>query len=178
MSTVDIYVVRLKGDDPRKSTALKLVRFGLAKRVSNISELPRGVVVLNPIADTVLTPLDKPLVLRYGLVVIDSSWNKGVELIGSVCRRIKGYHRVLPVLFAGNPINYAVPTKLSSAEAVAAALYITGFKDVATRILNLFKWGHTFMELNKELLEKYSKALSRDEVIELQNEVLRKLRLD
>ena len=174
--TVSIYVIRLEGDDPRKSTALKLVRFGLARRVSEPRDLPRGVVVLNPAADKVLTPLDRELILKYGLVVIDASWNRGIEPIIKVCRRIRGHHRVLPILFAGNPINYAVPTKLSSAEAIAAALYITRFKDDALRVLSLFKWGNTFIELNKELLEGYSKASTAEEVIKVQSKVLEKLK--
>ena len=174
--TVNIYVIRLEGDDPRKSTALKLVRFGLAKRVGGPRDIPKGVVVLNPAADKVLTPLDRGLILKYGLVVIDASWNRGIEPIVKVCRRIRGHHRVLPVLFAGNPINYTIPTKLSSAEAIAAALYITGFKEDALRVLSLFKWGNTFLELNKELLEGYSKASTAGEVIKIQNKVLEKLR--
>ncbi len=176
MLTVNIYVLRLEGDDPKKSTALKLVRFGLAKRVSGPRDVPKGVVVLNPAADKVLTPLDRGPILKHGLVVVDASWNRGIEPIVKVCRRIRGHQRVLPLLFAGNPVNYAVPTKLSSAEAVAAALYITGFKDDALKVLNLFKWGHAFIELNEELLEEYSKAPSAEDVINIQSKVLEKLK--
>ncbi len=174
--TVNIYVIRLEGDDPKKSTALKLVRFGLAEKVSGPRDLPRGVVVLNPAASKVLTPLDRDFILKYGLVVIDASWNKGVDPIIKVCRRIRGHHRVLPMLFAGNPINYAVPTKLSSAEAIAAALYIVGLKTEALRVLSKFKWGATFLNLNKELLEKYSKTSTVEEVLTIQGKVLEKLK--
>jgi len=174
--TINIYVIRLGGDDPKKSTALKLVRLGLAEKVPGPKNLPRGVVVLNPAAGRVLTPLDRGNTLKYGLVVIDTSWNKGLESIVNMCRKIRGHHRVLPILFAGNPINYAVPTKLSSAEAVAAALYIVGLKDEAHRVLSKFKWGPTFLELNRELLDEYSKAQSPEEVLRIQHRVLEKLR--
>ncbi|MCD6323727.1 MAG: DUF367 family protein [Desulfurococcales archaeon] len=168
-------MVRVQGDDPKMSTALKLVRLGLAVRVS-LREVPRGSLILDPTAEEVLTPGDRSHISSRGITVIDSSWNRGVDDIVRVSRRLKGFRRVLPALKAGNPINYAVLTKLSSAEAVAAALYITGFKDSAREILSKFKWGRNFLELNKDLLERYSKASSREEVLILQREFLSKFR--
>ncbi|MDX1798732.1 MAG: DUF367 domain-containing protein [Candidatus Lokiarchaeia archaeon] len=50
---------------------------------------------------------------------------------------------------AANPTNYGKWEKLSSAEALAAALYITKFFDLANVILSKFSWGKTFKELNK-----------------------------
>ena len=35
-----------------------------------------------------------------------------------------------------------------------------------------FKWGHTFLELNHDLLEAYSEADSSAEVVKVQNEFL------
>ncbi len=168
-----ILVVRLEGDNPKLSTALKLVRLGYATRVS-LYEIPKGSVVLNPLSTKVLTPQDKELICRYGLVVIDTSWNSGIELIKKVSKNVKAQHRVLPALKAGNPINYGVLTKLSSVEAIAAALYIVGLKDYALELLSKFKWGPTFLSLNIEYLEKYSQALSKDEILKIQEEVLNK----
>ncbi len=171
---VQLYVIRVGGDDPRKSTALKLVRLGLAVKVPPW-RVPRGAVVLNPLARTVLAPEDRVLVGNHGLAVIDSSWNDGTEPIEATARRLRGRaHRVLPLLKAGNPINYAKPTLLSSAEALAAALYITGFKEDAVRVMSKFKWGETFLSLNRDLLDTYAGASSRDEVLRIQNALLRK----
>ena len=175
MLKVKLYVLRIEGDDPRKSTALKLVRLGLARRIG-FNGVPSKAVILDPFSNYVLSPLDKSYIESYGLVVIDTSWNKPIHELRAVFNRVRGVHRVLPLLFAGNPVNYAVPTKLSSVEALAAALYITGFKDEAKLLLNKFKWGHTFLELNRELLESYSSASSVSEVLKTQDEVLRKIR--
>jgi len=168
-----VFVVRLEGDNPKLSTALKLVRLGYATRISP-HDIPKNSIVLNPLSTKVLTPQDRGLICRYGLVVIDTSWNTGVELIKKVGDSVKAQHRVLPALKAGNPINYGVLTKLSSVEAVAAALYIIGLRNYALELLNKFKWGPTFINLNLEYLERYSQARNEDEVLKIQEEILNK----
>jgi pre-rRNA-processing protein TSR3 len=70
-------------------------------------------------------------------------------------------------------VNFGRPTKLSTVEALAAALYIAGFKDEALKILSIFKWGHTFIELNREMLEKYAHAGGSSEIVKLQGEFLK-----
>ena len=82
------------------------------------------------------------------------------------------YHRSLPFLIATNPVNYGKACILSTVEAVAATLYITRFKDEARDLMNGFKWGHTFLELNHELLEAYSEADTSAEVVKIQNDFL------
>ena len=82
------------------------------------------------------------------------------------------YHRSLPFLIATNPVNYGKPCILSTVEAISATLYITRFKDEAREILNGFKWGHTFLELNHDLLEGYSEADTSSQVVQVQNEFL------
>ena len=47
-------------------------------------------------------------------------------------------HRVLPLLLAANPVNYGKPFKMNTAEAMAATLYIAGFKEQAARLLEPF----------------------------------------
>ena len=49
-------------------------------------------------------------------------------------------------------------------EAISGAAFILGFNDLALEILDKFKWGHTFYELNQELLSDYSKLESEDEI--------------
>jgi pre-rRNA-processing protein TSR3 len=71
---------------------------------------------------------------------------------------------------AGNPVNYAKLGKLSSVEALAGALLILGYHAEAFSILDKFKWGHTFYELNLHILQEYSKAKNEVEVYDIQRQ--------
>ena len=132
----------------------------------------RRTILLNPFVKSVLTPSDRVLIEKYGILVIDTSWKN----YGSIFNRLHGIgvHRRLPLLIAANPINYGKPYTLSSIEAIAATLYITGFKAEAEKVLSIFTWGHTFIELNKELLEEYSKAETPKHIEELERELLKR----
>jgi len=70
----------------------------------------------------------------------------------------------LPPLFAGNPVNYSKLNKLTTAEALSGSLFILGFKEQALELLNKFKWGHTFYELNENLLNDYSNAENEEQI--------------
>ena len=170
---VRVYVLRRPGCDPSKCTGLKLARLGMAELVSDRRELPRGLIVLNPLASHVLSPADRGVVLRRGIVAVDGSW---AEVEALFKPRIRGLHRRLPYLLAGNPVNYAEPYKLSTLEAVAAALYIVGLRDEAVRVLSIYKWGSTFLSLNGELLEAYAEAVDEEGVRRVEEEYLRAMR--
>ena len=161
---VKVFVLTKGQDDPDKCTAERLIRRGIARRIVRVKEIPSGAIVLNPFAKRVLTPLDRDAASRAGIVAIDVSWKAGVEYLKKVRR---GFQRVLPILIAANPINYGKPFKLSTAEALMAALYIMGFRDDALRIAKEFKWGPVFLDLNRDLLDEYSQARSENEVLEV-----------
>lgn len=156
--------------DKKKCTAIKMEKLGKCRLVNNINKIPGGAVVLNPYAEKAVSPEDVKMVEKRGVVGLDCSWNqisKSKKFLS-----LSKYHRSLPFLIATNPINYGKPCILSTVEAISATFYITGFKNEATEILDGFKWGHTFLELNHDLLEGYSEARNSSEVVEIQNEFL------
>jgi len=151
--TVALHVVHLGEDDPRKCTAKKLKKFGLVHEHASFKTVPVLSIKLNPFAARVLSAADRPAVSRHGLTVIDCSWNRSSA--ATFERMHLRNDRRLPVdFFAANPTNYAMPGKLSSVEALAAALIITGFLAEAKLILSKFTWGHTFLELNEQLIDE------------------------
>ena len=46
------------------------------------------------------------------------------------------------------------------------------YLDKEKNFLDGFKWGHTFLELNHDLLESYSEADTSKDVVRVQNEFL------
>lgn len=147
-STVDIpklFCLNYKECDPKKCTASKLKRLNLLKTLSKIQGSLKNAIILNPFARKEITNLDKKIILRFGLIVIDCSWNNILNL-----KKLEFQtSRKLPPLIAANPTNYGKWEKLSSVEALAAALFITEFVDQASLILSKFSWGIQFKELNK-----------------------------
>ncbi|WP_440060132.1 DUF367 family protein [Thermogladius sp. 4427co] len=156
-----IMVVYKREDDPSKNTSLKMIRKGLAVLVH---PKEAGGIVLNPFSNKYLGRWYRTLVENHGITVVDASWNK---LSPRVFDNVRGVHVRLPPLLAANPVNYGRLCILSSIEAAAAALYITGFSEDYNRLLGLYKWMKTFHDLNRELLEDYSRAEDERGLIEV-----------
>ncbi|MBZ2165539.1 MULTISPECIES: DUF367 family protein [Methanobacterium] len=153
--------------DPKKCTTVKLQRQGKIEVVPKLNKLPRGAIVLDPFSEKSMSPEDREIVEKNGIVGLDCSWNRIQK--SSIMFKGKKYHRSLPFLVAANPTNYGKPCKLSTAEAIAATFYIVGLKDNAVEIMSQFKWGPHFLTLNHELLEAYSRAKTSAEVVKIQN---------
>lgn len=159
--------------DPRKCTALKLKRHGLVRIVRRTKLIPKGAIILNPLAEKAFSPADRSRIERFGLAALDCSWEKAQKILVSNLRA-RRYSRCLPYLVAANPVNYGVPTKLSTVEALSAALYIAGFKEESEKLLSVFKWGKSFLELNIELLKSYSKASDSEHILLLQSKFMKR----
>jgi pre-rRNA-processing protein TSR3 len=151
--------------DPKKCTALKLKRHHLIRIVHQVRWLSRGAVILNPFSKRAFSPADKERLENKGLAALDCSWVHADDVFELSMR---GASRCLPYLVAANPVNYGIPTKLSTVEALASALYIADHRAEAKRLLSIFKWGLSFIELNRELLGSYTLARDSGEVVELQ----------
>ena len=52
---------------------------------------------------------------------------------------------------------------------------ILGFVDLAEAYLHQFKWGHSFLSLNEELLTSYSECSTSKDVLEVQDNYLKKI---
>jgi pre-rRNA-processing protein TSR3 len=159
-------IYHAKQCDPKRCTGLKLKRHGLARIVTSIRFLPKRAIVLNPFGKIAFSPADRQRIQNFGLAALDCSWEHAQKVLST---HVKGTSRCLPILFAGNPTNYAKATKLSTVEALAGALYIAGFRDEAKKLLSIFTWGHTFLELNADLLEEYAGAKDSAEIVKMQS---------
>ncbi|HEY7506527.1 MAG TPA: DUF367 family protein [Nitrososphaera sp.] len=158
-------VLMLRQDDPFKCTAAKLVKFRLAEQVRFIG---RNTLVLNPFSD--LPVLKQDSQIADSVCAIDCSWEKADDVLKQQRMAVRGIGRRMPALLAANPVNYSKLGKLSSAEALAGALYILGEHNMATEIMNKFKWGHTFLELNSDLLQEYSAADTAEQAAIIERE--------
>ena len=143
-------------DDPKKCTAAKMIKFGLAQNIKKIGV--KG-LVLDPFSEKTLLPKDKSSITS--VVGIDCSWNLAEQAFS---KKFFGIKRKLPPLLAGNPVNYAKLNKLTTVEALSAALFILGFQKQSLELLDKFKWGHTFYELNQNLLNEYSKLETESQI--------------
>ena len=170
---VRIVVYHAKQCDPKKCSALKLKRHNLIRIVYRLRLLPHEAVVLNPFAEKAFSPADRERIQKNGLVALDYSWKctEAAKLIPLI-----GESRALPYLVAANPVNYGKPTKLSTVEALAAALYIIGYEAQAAELLSKFKWGPEFTRLNQERLDAYAQARNSTEVVTLQKKFMPKAR--
>jgi pre-rRNA-processing protein TSR3 len=149
--------------DPKKCTARKLARFGLARLTRRIADL-RPYLVLSPFSERALSPADS----GRSIAALDCSWERAEEVFSKVHLRA----RALPFLVAANPVNYGKPFRLSTVEALAAAMIILGERAAAELLLSKFSWGYVFLELNREPLSEYASARDSTEVIRIQGHYL------
>ena len=157
-------------DDPKKCSARRMKKFGLVRMYETPERLPSGTLLLNPIAPRAISPADINLAGR-GIVVLDCTWEE-VERVFPLLESKHMHGRALPYLLAANPVNYGRPFRLNSAEAFIAALYIMGFRGQALEIAGRFKWGETFLILNREPLEAYSEAKDSAGIIRIQQDFM------
>ncbi|MDP6869727.1 MAG: DUF367 family protein [Candidatus Poseidoniaceae archaeon] len=169
---IPVHAIWLAQDDPKKNTAVRLSRRGDINLHKQFNRLPRHGIILEPLCGKVLGPEDHSLLTQKGgaLVGLDCSWAHIEESVDQVMKRTKLKGRMLPLLLAANPVNWGKPGKMTTAEALAASLYLVGRKDHARKLLAAFRWGEQFFILNKEPLDAYAKAKSSEELVKLQFE--------
>ncbi len=163
---VPVIIYYTAQDDPRKNTALRLQRHNRARLVDDLRHIPRHAVLLNPFAKKALSREDLPQMRRFGLLALDCSWRHAEEAFPILQGRVRS--RALPFLLAANPVNYGRPFKLTTAEAIGAALWIAGETRQARKVLSALSFGEQFLELNRQPLEDYAACETSTEVVEAQ----------
>ena len=157
-----IFYVYLGQDDPKKSTMKKLERYGLAIQIP-LSKIYNK-LYLTPYSDSFLINSHRKLFEEKGLVVVDGSWNR----INTI-ENLKGKNgKKLPLLLPVNPVNYGKPGKLSSLEALAAALYIMGYSELAENVISKYSWAQNFIKTNIDPLNDYMKCTCDNDCIRIQ----------
>ena len=73
---MQINILMFNQDDPKKCTAAKLVRFGLAKKISTIRS---RTILLHPFSSNTLLNKEKPK--ANSITGIDCSWNKAEKTV-------------------------------------------------------------------------------------------------
>ena len=141
--------------DPKKCTAKRMEKFGLAREV-RLDRIPRGALVLDPTADTMLSPADAKHA-HLGLVVLDLTWTHISEL--PRIRAARG--------------RWGKPWRLNSAEAVLASLIIMGMDEQAELFMGRFNWAPELVTLNKALFDEYRTAADSDEVRSMSDSYVR-----
>ena len=169
---IRVHSLWLAQDDPKKNTAVISSKRGDLILHKKVNTLPKKGIILEPLCGKIFGPEDHDLLNHQNgsLVGLDCSWKQIESSVEKVMRQTRLKPRMLPLLLAANPVNWGKPGKLTTIEALAAATYLTGNKDQASKLLAGFRWGERFIELNYEPLEEYSSAKSSSELVELQFE--------
>jgi pre-rRNA-processing protein TSR3 len=137
-----------------------------------VNALSHKPLLLDPYSPKVLSKDDSEHLKNHNLLVIDCSWEDAENTLNRIHKKKKMIPRALPFLIAVNPINYGKAFKLSTLEALAAALIILGFRTKAEEMLNLYKWSKNFLIMNEQPLLEYEKAKNSEEVIKAQAEFI------
>lgn len=169
---IQVHSLWLAQDDPKKNTAVLSSKRGDITLHKKVNTLPKKGIILEPLCGKIFGPEDHNLLTQQNgsLVGLDCSWKQIESSVEQVMRRTRLKPRMLPLFLAANPVNWGKPGKLTTIEALAAATYLTGNREQASKLLSGFRWGERFIELNYEPLEEYSSAKSSTDLVDLQFE--------
>ena len=157
--------------DAKRCSGKRLMRLGLMREL-HVGQKHPGIVV-SPKAKTLLSPADRPILEQYGAAVVEASWKRIEEV---PFNRIGGPNqRLLPYLVAANPTNYGRPWRLNCVEALAACFSICGHGDWAEEVLSTFSYGEAFLEINEQVLKRYTACADEEGVKKAEEEWLAKI---
>ncbi|HTS33544.1 MAG TPA: DUF367 domain-containing protein [Thermoplasmata archaeon] len=167
--------LEVTGDDhPKACTGRRLLHRRLARPVPRSGLLRPAPVVLDPYAREPLSAEDREAARRGGVLAVDCSWNRLADrgrLPEEPRNPRAGRHRRLPILVAANPQHFGRVAELNTVEALSAALYLLGCPAQAAELLEGFRGGPGFLEINQERLAAYSRARDHDAVLALERDL-------
>jgi len=169
MEDVPLHIIHLDQDDPKKCTARKMAKFYSAKLHNKINTSPKRGFLLNPQSKSILGPDDKKILnLGASIVALDCSWKQIDSSLEFIKDKTRLQGKTLPIVLAANEVSWGKPGRLSTVEAFAVSLFILGKPNQAKKIMEPFRFGSQFFELNKEPLEAYANANSNMELLNIQ----------
>lgn len=154
--------------DPKRCSGHKMVKNNKIESISLKSNF--NGIILSPNGKSAVSLADRDHILRFGIGLIDCSWNQ-IESF-DFSKLPKRNNRLLPWLVAANTINYGKPWKLNCVEALAATLYIIGEKEEAKNVFEGFAYADEFFKLNQEVLDLYVQCKNGAEIVEAQNKYI------
>jgi pre-rRNA-processing protein TSR3 len=163
---IPITVYYTAQDDAKKNTAVRMERRRMIRIVDDQKHIRDHMVLLNPFAKKAISREDLPEMKKYGLLGLDCSWKQAEAMFPILQGKVRS--RALPFLVAASPARFGTPFELSTAEAIAAALYIVGEQRHARRIMSVMPWGKTFFEVNANPLADYAACETSAEIVEAQ----------
>lgn len=69
-------------------------------------------------------------------------------------------------MIASNPVNHGRPNKLNCVEAIVSAFLLLNHPKPAESLLSRFGYGHAFIPLNQDLLDRYRDCEDSKDMIE------------
>ena len=171
-TSVPLAMWEMNQNDKKRDTGTRLCNIGMARVLKPKERF--GGIVMSPAGQRTVSPADKDLVAKGGCCVVNCSW-ACLDKVPFELFKCGNGARLLPFLLASNPTKYGQPCVLSSCEALAAALYITGFQADSHMVMDRFKWGASFFQLNQEMLDVYAKCQDAEETIEAQGRFIERL---
>jgi pre-rRNA-processing protein TSR3 len=166
---VRLFIVVVGEDHPKACTGRRLLARGLARPPRSYGRGPRRAITLDPHAALPLSADDRLRADASGVLAVDCSWNQ-LAARGRLppdpgnSSPNPPPRRRLPILVAANPQHYGRLTELNTVEALAAAVYVLGSRAQAARLLEGFRGGSQFLEINRARLEAYASATDAEGV--------------
>jgi pre-rRNA-processing protein TSR3 len=165
---IRLYLLVAKEDHPKACTGRRLIHRGLVVERRGFGSGDRQPLLLEPRAEQPLAPTDRLLAQHVGVLGVDCSWNRYTQRGGYPAqagnRSDALRRRRLPWLLAANPQHYGRLGELNTVEAFAATLVILGEPDRAGRLLEGFRGGPEFLQLNGKRLQEYAAQKERSGV--------------